>query len=85
MSLLEQVQAGVDYIEAHLDQELALCTIARKAGVSQWHFQRIFRALTGETLKAYIRSRRLAQSLEQLLGTKRRIIEIAMEAGFESQ
>jgi AraC family transcriptional regulator len=83
--MLQHVQAGVDYIEAHLDQELALSVVARKAGISQWHFQRIFKALTGETLKTYIRSRRLAQSLKQLLTTERRIIEIALEAGFESQ
>ncbi len=83
--MLERVQTGIDYIEAHLDQDIALAEVARQAGISQWHFQRMFKAMTGETLKTYIRSRRLAQSLAQLLTTKRRIIEIAMEAGFESQ
>ena len=34
--------------------------MARRAGISHWHFQRIFKALTNETLKTYIRSRRLA-------------------------
>jgi AraC-like DNA-binding protein/predicted transcriptional regulator YdeE len=82
---LERVQRGVDYIEAHLDDEIALESVARHAGISQWHFQRIFKALTGETLKGYIRSRRLAGSLDRLLTTKMRVLDIALLAGFDSQ
>jgi AraC family transcriptional regulator len=82
---LERITRGVDYIEARLDQEIPLEDVARAAGISQWHFQRIFKALTGETLKAYIRARRLAGSLERLLTTKLRILDIALTAGFESQ
>src|SRR5262249_2902163 len=74
-----------DYIETRLDEDIALSDVARVAGVSQWHFQRIFKALTGETLKAYIRARRLAGSLDRLLKTDLRILDIAMFAGFESQ
>jgi AraC family transcriptional regulator len=82
---LDQVQRGVDYIETRLDEDILLSEVARVAGISQWHFQRIFRALTGETLKTYIRSRRLANSLERLLTTKLRVLDIALLAGFESQ
>ena len=42
-----------------------------------------FSALTGETLKGYIRARRLSLALKQLLGTERRIIEIAVDCGCE--
>lgn len=82
---LEQVQRGVDYIETRLDEELSLSDVAKVAGISQWHFQRIFKALTGETLKTYIRSRRLANSLEHLLTSNLRVLDIALLAGFESQ
>jgi AraC family transcriptional regulator len=82
---LERVQNGVDYIEQRLDEEIALGDVARAAGISQWHFQRIFKSLTGETLKTYIRARRLAGSLERLLSTDLRILDIALLAGFESQ
>ena len=85
MRYLEQVQRGIDFIEEHLDDELQTAEVARQAGISHWHFQRIFKALTNETLKTYIRSRRLAVALEMLLSTKERVIEIAMAAGFESQ
>lgn len=85
MNYLNQVQTGIDYIEAHLDFDFTLGEVAKAAGISQWHFQRIFKALTNETLKTYIRSRRLANALEKLLVTDARIIDIALEAGFDSQ
>jgi AraC family transcriptional regulator len=82
---LERIQRGVDHVEAHLDEDVALSDVAKVAGVSQWHFQRMFRALTGETLKTYIRSRRMAASLGRLLDTDLRVLDIAILAGFESQ
>jgi len=85
MNYLSQVQKGIDFIEANLDFELSLQQIAKEACISQWHFQRIFKALTNETLKTYIRSRRLANALEKLLTSNQKIIEIAVTAGFESQ
>ena len=85
MNYLDQIQRGVDFIEAHLDNDIAIADVAKIAGISQWHFQRIFKALTNETLKTYIRSRRFANSLEKLMATDERIIDIALNAGFESQ
>lgn len=85
MNYLEQIQRGVDYIETNLESPISLNAVAREAGMSQWHFQRMFRGLTGDTVKAYIRARRLGQALELLLNSDKRIIDIAMEADFESQ
>lgn len=82
---LERIQRGVDHIEARLDEDLPLGEVGRAAGMSQWHFQRIFKSLTGETLKTYIRSRRLARSLERLRTTKLRVLDVAILASFESQ
>ncbi len=84
MNYLKQVQTGVDYIEANLDTEFSLADVAQAACMSQWHFQRIFKALTNETLKAYIRSRRIANSLDALLFSESSILEIAVDAGFET-
>lgn len=85
MQYLQRVQQGIDFVEAHLDTEIALSDVARAAGLSQWHFQRVFRALTNETLKTYIRSRRFAKALDQLLGTKMPILDIALAAGYDTQ
>jgi AraC family transcriptional regulator len=85
VNYLAQIQRGIDYIEAHLESEVEAGDVARHAGISHWHFQRIFKALTNETLKTYIRSRRLASSLDKLAASNERILEIALAAGFESQ
>lgn len=85
LDYLACVRRGIDHIERHLDDEIALADVGRAAGLSQWHFQRIFKALTNETLKTYIRSRRLACALAGLRDPQARIIEIALAAGFESQ
>lgn len=85
MNYLQQVRSGIDFIESRLDSDLSTSAVAQHAGISQWHFQRIFKALTGETLKSYIRARRLANSLDFLLNTDLRIVDIAMSAGYEKQ
>ena len=85
MNYLHQVLRGIDYIEDHLEQDLEPEAVARHARVSRWYFQRIFKGLTGETLKAYIRSRRLAHALARLASSDARILDIALSAGFESQ
>lgn len=85
MDYLRQVQRGIDYIEEHLDESIELTDVTRVAGVSHWHFQRMFKALTGETLKTYIRSRRLANARLKLLSTDANVLQIALSAGFDSQ
>lgn len=85
MNYLHQVKTALDYIETHLDADISLERVAAQASISQWHFARIFKALTNETLKSYIRARRLSNALDKLLNTEQRIIEVAMDAGFLSQ
>lgn len=85
MDYLDQVASGIDYIELHLESDVVSSEVARHAGLSQWHFQRIFKALTGETLMGYVRGRRLANSLELLQQTDLRILDIALSAGYENQ
>lgn len=85
MNYLEQIQRGVDFIEANLHQPISIASVASHASMSQWHFQRMFRGLTGDTVKDYIRSRRLGRAVDDLLHTKKRVLDIALEADFESQ
>lgn len=85
MAYLNSVQRGIDFIEDHLDEDLDLRSVSRAAGVSHWHYQRTFKALTGDTLMAYVRARRLAIAAERLRNTDERILDIALRARFESQ
>ncbi len=81
---LAAVQRALDHIEANLREPLRLEVIARKAGFSLWHFQRIFAALTGEPIGSYVRRRRLTASTLELRTSSRRILDIALDYQFES-
>lgn len=62
MNYLDQIQRGVDYIEANLEQPISISAVASGAGLSQWHFQRIFKGLTGDTVKDYIVANKVEDS-----------------------
>jgi len=77
---------GVEFIEAHLAEPFALAEVAAAAGVSPWHYARMFQALTGETVMGYARKRRLSEAAHKLAnGGSSRLIDLALESGFESQ
>jgi AraC family transcriptional regulator len=85
MDHLQQIQRAVDYIEDHLHGDLSVGAIAKVAGFSRWHFQMVFSSAVGDTLKEYVRKRRLSAALSTLRDTDQRILDIALDAGFESQ
>lgn len=80
-----QLERAIDYMEEHLTEEISPAAIAEQAFFSVTHFYRIFRGMTGESVKDYMRKRRLSQSAIDLLADNKRILEIALMYGFESQ
>lgn len=84
MDHLGQIQRAVDFIEDNLSDDLQVDAIAKVAGFSRWHFQTVFSAAVGDSLKEYIRTRRLTKAMMEL-GSDKRILDIALDAGFESQ
>lgn len=85
MAYLAQMKRAIDFIEDRLGDELSIAAVASEVGLSRWHFQRIFKALTSETIHTYIRSRRLATALDMLARSDAKILEIAIATGFQSQ
>lgn len=80
---MSRINRVMDYIETHLDEELSLETLAEVAHFSPFHFHRIFRAMTGETLGRFIQRLRLERAALRLRMNKRTsITEIALETGF---
>jgi AraC family transcriptional regulator len=85
MDHIGRIQRAIDYIEDHLKDELSIEAIADVAYFSAWHFQRVFGAIVGDSVKEYVRKRRLASALIELTSTERRILDIAIDHQFESQ
>lgn len=82
---MKQFFDAVDFIEANLDQNITLDDVARAAGYSAFHFARMFRAISGLSVMGYIRRRRLSLAAQRLLSEEVRLIELALDCGFESQ
>jgi len=85
MSHQQIIHALTEWIDEHIDQPLNIDVVAQKSGYSKWYLQRMFRAVTHQTLGDYIRQRRLLMAAEALRTTQRPIFDIAMELGYVSQ
>ena len=72
----------IEYIECNIGESLQLTDISTQAGISDFHFNRIFKTVTGRTLKQYVLGRKLTKALEQLRDTDKSVIEIAIDLGF---
>ncbi|PYY30975.1 Transcriptional regulator AraC family protein [Paenibacillus illinoisensis] len=53
--------------------------------ISTVHLRRLFKFVFGVPLQRYIRSRKLAFSLEDLMQTEKRVLDIAIECGYEHE
>lgn len=81
---LSSIQKLVDQIEANLEFEVNIVELARVYDISPFHFQRLFKALVGDSLGRYIRGRRLTRAAEMLLETDIGLIDVAVAVGFNS-
>ena len=73
-----------DFIEENLSEPLPLGLVAKKAGLSESHFCRVFREVTGLTLTDFINRRRIEWAKRELLKSETRISEIAFMVGYQS-
>jgi AraC family transcriptional regulator len=80
----ERILSVLVFIQKHLDEELSLEEYARVAYFSPYHFHRIFRGMVGESLAEHMRRLRLERAATRLKRTDWSIVEIALEAGYET-
>jgi AraC family transcriptional regulator len=74
------------WIEHHLDEPLSLDRIAAQAGLSAYHFSRLFTARMGRSVIAHVRGRRLMRGAQRLLAEPDlTLVALALDCGFESQ
>lgn len=74
----------VDYIEAHVADDISLRDLAAMAGLSTHHFGEAFKASTGTSPHRYLIERRILRAKELLIGAEQSIAEIAISVGFAS-
>lgn len=79
-----RLEKAIDFVEENLHTKLSLSSVSSNAFSSLSHFHRIFYFMTGLTIKEYIRHRRLSHAAIQLVKSQRSVLDIALEAQFES-
>lgn len=81
--MLKELNQVIDYIEKNLSADITLEEISRYAGVSDYHFRKIFYYLSGLTLNEYIKNRKLSEANKDLLNNER-VTDVAFKYGYES-
>lgn len=74
----------VEYIEAHLCDEIDFATLGKIAHTNSFILERVFMFLTGVTLTNYIKQRRLSKAFEELRNTDQRVIDVALKYQYNS-
>lgn len=75
----------LEHIDAHLDEELSLESLGAVAAFSKYHFHRQFSELFGLGVHKYVQLVRLRRASRQLaFRSDLRVIDIALESGYES-
>ena len=69
-------------MEAHSDEPIGLDEAAREAGVSPFHFLRLFSQVLGVTPHQYLVSSRLRHAARLLADNGRAVTQIALDVGF---
>ena len=81
----KRVNRVIDHIRQHLADDLSLAALARVAAFSPFHFHRVFRASTGETVFGFIQRLRIERAAGALRDHPHQsVLEVALDHGFGS-
>jgi AraC family transcriptional regulator len=81
LPLVEKVK---EYMNQNLEEDLSLATLADKANLSVFHFNRLFKKISGTTPYRYLLEVRLQQAQLIVRNTSDPITDIAFACGFTS-
>lgn len=84
MEWLSCIRQTITLIESNLKTDLRVKEIAAKVGVSVFFLQKGFSVMTGYSISEYTRNRKLYQAALDLQSTDRKIIDIALDYGYET-
>ncbi|MEV6195681.1 AraC family transcriptional regulator [Streptomyces sp. NPDC051920] len=82
--MLERLNEALYHLESSLDREADIAEVARIAGVSEYHFRRLFSALAGMPLGVYVRRRRMTLAGADVLAGELTLLDVAVRYGYGS-
>ncbi len=83
MEWVERLNNSIKYIEEHLTDEIDYEKLARTAGCSSYHYQRMFAYMAGIPLSEYIRRRKMSLAAVDIKNGEK-IIDTALKYGYNS-
>ncbi len=83
-SYLESINKAIAYIESNWTTDIQLKDIAIQANLSQYHFHRVFKSLTGDTAKDFLIRLRLEKAALKLKHSQNDIGQIAFDCGYQN-
>ena len=81
---IESINKAIQFVENNLDRKILLKDIAREALLSEYHFHRIFKSFTGETIKDFQQRLKIERAAIRLKHSKDAIGQIAFDSGYEN-
>lgn len=81
----DKLKQAIDYIQAHLTQDVSVEAIADYLGISRYYFCRLFKQSTGFSPHQYVIRCRVERAKQLLLQRKKSIADIAIACGFTHQ
>lgn len=84
MDILTQLNNAMAYIEAHIDDDLALTDVSTVTSYSPYHFGRLFYYIADMPLSEYIRKRKLSLAAMALQSGNEKVIDLAVQYGYDS-
>ncbi len=80
-----RINRALNYAQEQLPACVELADVASIAAFSPYHFHRVFMLVVGETFSSFMRKRRLEWAAMELLSSRRGILDIALDVGYETQ
>src|SRR5499427_8677126 len=80
----QRINRVIDYLRGNLDRQVKLEELAKVACFSEFHFHRIFSAVSGETLNNFTNRLRLEKAARLLRFSDKSLTDIALDCGFSS-
>lgn len=82
--VLRHLRRARDHLDRHFAEPIDLETLAGVAGISKYHFQRLFSATYGRSPASYLSERRVERAQDLLRATNLTVTEVCHAVGFSS-
>jgi AraC family transcriptional regulator len=82
-TVITELNRLIEFVEAHLSDDLDIGALAASLGTSEYHVRRMFSSLTGMPLSEYVRRRRMTVAAAEVIAGAP-LLDIAVRFGYGS-